>query len=60
MAASLSVPDHNLASKKESGVRDKGEKMKSSNVIYRDGEAVMQRNKGWKCQRVGMDLDSPL
>ena len=32
--------------------------MKSSNVISRDGEAVMQRNKGWQCQRAGTDLDS--
>ena len=29
-------------------------------VISRDGEAVMQRNRGWQCQRAGMDLDSPL
>lgn len=58
---------HHLASqtttwqpKREFRVRDKGEKMKSSNVISRDGEAVMQRNKGWQCQRAGTDLDSPL
>lgn len=60
MAASLSAPDHSLAAKRESWVHDEGEEVMSSKVIYTDGEAMKQRNKGCQCQRAGMGLESPL
>lgn len=56
---SLSAPDCSLVAKRELWVHDEGEKMKSSDVIQTDGEAVKWREKGRQCQRAGADLEIP-